>query len=66
MAGTKFPGPYVNDTKIDESLMKYVPFDNTEIGSRKSGMPKGIGAEKMSIDHVGDSTPGPVSSKFPK
>ena len=30
-----FPGPYVNDTKVDRSLMEYVPFENQDIGSRK-------------------------------
>lgn len=48
-----FPRPYVNETKVDESLMEYVPFHNADIGSRKSTMPKDIkGGSSMSIDHV--------------
>lgn len=65
---TKFPGPYINDTKQDDSVMHYVndgDFSRTEIGARSSGMPKNI-KNLNSIDHVGNSTPGPVSSKFPK
>jgi len=64
---TKFPGPYVNDTKVDTSIMHYVRdggFEHTDIGSRKSGMPGSI-KNGMGIDHVGAATPGSVSSKFP-
>ena len=65
---SKFPGAYLNDTKQDDSTMHYVRgggFDHTDIGSRSSGMPKNAKSEGMSIDHVGNSTPSPVKSKFP-
>lgn len=66
MAETRFPGPYVNDTKVDNSLMHYVPFDTTTIGSRPSGLPKGeVTSGSMSIDHVANrGTGGTVKSKF--
>lgn len=66
---SKFPGPYINDTKQDDSTMIYVRgggFDALDIGARKSGMVSGIKATEMGIEHVGNSTPGAVSSKFPK
>lgn len=64
MADTKFPGPYVNKTAKDESIMEYVPMDSMDIGARSSGMPKEV-KNSNSIDHVGGSTPSPVKNKFP-
>lgn len=57
MAGSegKLPGPYVNDVKVDESLMEYVPFPTMDIGARKSGMPGSASMGPKRIDHVGDS-----------
>ena len=67
MAETRFPGPYVNSTSVDESLMKYVPFDHTDIGARASGMPKGAVGAGMRLDHVSNnSTGGAVKHKFPQ
>lgn len=66
MAATKFPGPYVNDTKKDESVMKYVPMNSLDIGARASGMPKSVGSDGMTLDHVSNnSTGGAVKTKFP-
>ena len=41
MAGSegKLPGPYVQDVKVDDSLMEYVPFPKMDIGARSSGLP---------------------------
>ncbi len=47
-----FPKPYINETKVDNSIMKYVPFENGDIGSRKSNMKFGMKGDSMSIDHV--------------
>lgn len=48
----KFPGPYLNDVKKDESMMQYVPMEKTDIGARASGMPKNVKSESTSIEHV--------------
>lgn len=64
---SKFPGPYINDVKVDTSTMVYVQggnFGKMDIGARSSGMPKNI-KNSNSISHVGDATPGSVSNKFP-
>lgn len=53
----KFPGPYLNDTKVDHSAMKYVPFPNMDIGARPSAMPKGVANTTMTIGHVGAAAP---------
>ena len=55
MSSGRIPGPYVNDTKIDEALMEYVPFNNMGIGARPSGLPKGSLNQMRDIEHVGDS-----------
>jgi len=55
-----FPRPYLNDIAQDDSYMRYVrggDFTNTDIGSRKSGTPDDVKAERMKIEHVG-GTPG--------
>jgi hypothetical protein len=51
----KMPGPYVNDVKVDDGLMVYVPFPNMDIGARKSGMPSSASLGPKSISHVGDN-----------
>jgi hypothetical protein len=35
-------------------MLEYPPFDNLDIGARKSAMPKGM-KNGMSLDHVGGS-----------
>lgn len=52
MAKDSFPRPYVNDSKVDNSIMEYVPFDNGDVGNRKSNMINGIKDSAMNIDHV--------------
>lgn len=54
-----FPRPYISDVKQNDTEMHYVrngDFTETDIGARKSGMPKDISGEgtRMSIKHVGD------------
>lgn len=61
----KFPGPYKNDTNADDPIMKRVPMKTLDIGARTSGLPKGIGADSMGIEHVGGSAGGPVHDKLP-
>lgn len=63
MTGSRFPKAYVNDVKRDESLMVYVPFDNTEIGARKSGMPKTASSGPKSLEHVGSTAGGNGAGK---
>lgn len=52
MPKDSFPRPYQNDTKVDNGLMQYVPFENGDVGNRKSNMINGIKDSGMSIDHV--------------
>lgn len=58
MADSKgsFPGPYINDVKAEDPIMKRVPQDTLDIGARKSGLPKGPHSE-ATITHVGETTP---------
>lgn len=51
MSKGSFPRPYQNDAKVDNNIMEYVPFDNGDVGNRKSAMPGNI-KNGMSIDHV--------------
>lgn len=53
----KFPSPYLNDCKQDNSVMEYIDMDKTGIGARASGLPKGdeLKSEGMTIAHVGGS-----------
>lgn len=51
----KFPEPYLNTTKEDDSIMKRVDQDKSEIGARNSGLPKDVKSSNMGIDHVGES-----------
>lgn len=54
MSTGKIPGPYVNDTKQDDGIMEYVPFETMGIGARRSGLPGGK-SDLRSISHVGSS-----------
>lgn len=53
-----FPRPYMDTAKIEDPIMKRVDVHKGEIGSRSSGMPKGLLDEGMSIEHVGKSASG--------
>lgn len=53
----KFPGPYINDVKAADPIMKRVDPDNLDIGARNSGMPKSVKSE-ATISHVGESASG--------
>lgn len=53
----RFPGPYLNDVKAEDPIMKRVNPDVLDIGARKSGMPKGPHSE-ATISHVGDTPTG--------
>lgn len=48
----KFPGPYMKTCEADDPYMKRVNVTKAEIGSRPSGMPKGID-NLASLEHVG-------------
>ena len=66
MADSRFPGPYVNKTEVDRTIMEYVDFDKTTIGARPSGLPKGdVTSSSMNLDHLSNrGTGGTVKSKF--
>jgi hypothetical protein len=49
----KIPGPYVNDVKVDDGLMVYVPFPKMDIGARSSGLPGSASAGPKPLSHVG-------------
>lgn len=51
----KFPRAGESEPKEADPMMKRVDPDHAEIGSRPSGMPKGMTNDSMSIGHVGDS-----------
>lgn len=53
MANT-FPGPYVNQVKLDEGLMKTTTFDKMGVGARSSGLPKDV-KNTNTLEHVGGS-----------
>jgi hypothetical protein len=55
MTTGRIPKPYINDVKQDDSTMVYVPFENMDIGSRKSGTPANASSGPKSLQHVGDS-----------
>lgn len=61
---SKFPRPYIEDAKQDNSTMEYVnggDFAHLGIGARNSGLPKGdAGPSKsgMGLDHVGGTAGG--------
>ena len=52
MAQGKVPTPYVNDAKVDNSVMQYVDFDLMGIGARKSGLPTDGTNGIKSLEHV--------------
>jgi hypothetical protein len=52
MAKGSFPRPHQNDTKVDNSIMEYVPFDNGDVGNRKSNVVNGIKDSAMNLSHV--------------
>lgn len=60
----RFPKPYQNDVKQNDSIMEYVnggDFGKMGIGARKSGLPKGDAAPATgagSLEHVGDTAGG--------
>ena len=54
MADRRFPGPYIDSTKENDSIMKRVDLDKMDIGARGSGMPKDSKSEGMGLKHVGD------------
>ena len=51
---TKFPGPYVNECKIEDPMMHRIDIHKMGIGARNVAMPKSI-KNSMSIDHIGGS-----------
>lgn len=53
----RFPGPYIQDAKVDNTVMEYIPFDHMGIGARKSGMAtkSEVKRDDMGITHVGNS-----------
>jgi hypothetical protein len=53
-----FPKPYLDKAMIEDPMMRRVDVHKGEIGSRTSGMPKGLMDEQMTIDHVANQNPG--------
>jgi hypothetical protein len=50
----RFPGPYLNDTKAEDSIMIRVPMDKSGIGANDAGLPKGgVNSGIMTLRHVG-------------
>ena len=47
-----FPKPYLSTANIEDPIMKRVDVHRGEIGSRSSGMPKGMMDDAMQIEHV--------------
>ena len=47
-----FPRAYMDTAKVEDPMMKRVDIHRGEIGSRSSGMPKGLLNEGLGIDHV--------------
>jgi hypothetical protein len=61
----KFPAPYVNDTgpsREKDPMMERVPIETMDIGARRSGLPKDV-RNGNSIEHVGNTTGGPVKDR---
>ena len=50
-----FPRAYMQTANVEDPIMKRVDIHKGEIGSRSSGMPKGLLDEGMSIEHVGST-----------
>ena len=53
-----FPKPYGSTATIEDPRMKRVDVHKGEIGSRSSGMPKGLLDESMGLDHVSNHSTG--------
>ena len=53
-----FPRPYLSTADIDDPIMKRVNVHKGEIGSRSSGMPKGLMDAGMALDHVSNRSTG--------
>ena len=53
----RFPGPYINDVKAEDPIMKRVPMAHLDIGARASGMPKSMD-DQAKIVHVGETATG--------
>lgn len=53
---SKFPAPYVDSVRENDSVVVRVDQDMGEIGSRPSGMPKMMMTERMTIQHVSGGT----------
>ena len=47
----KFPGPYRDSVPDSDPMIKRVAFDHTEVGARKSILPKNI-KNNMTVSHV--------------
>lgn len=50
---SKFPQPYLNSIREDDPIVIRVDQNKGEIGSRASGMPKGLETDRLGIEHVG-------------
>ena len=58
MIGGKFPKPYINDVKKDDSIMVYPPIETMDIGARRSALPASASTGPKSLEHVGTSAGG--------
>lgn len=58
MSTGKFPAPYVDSVRENDSIVIRVDQDMSEIGARPSGMPKMMMTEGMAIQHVGSGVDG--------
>ena len=58
MSGGKFPKPYINDVKKDDSTMVYPPIETMDIGARRSALPSSASTGPKSLEHVGTSAGG--------
>ena len=58
MSVGKFPKPYINDVKKDDSTMVYPPIETMDIGARRSALPSSASTGPKSLEHVGTSAGG--------
>ena len=63
MIGGKFPKPYINDVKKDDSIMVYPPTETMDIGARRSALPSSASTGPRSLEHVGGSAGSNGASK---
>jgi hypothetical protein len=56
----KFPGPSVNDCKLDDPMIERVDFDKTTHGANKASLPSSgdVKNSTMNLEHVGGSAMG--------